>query len=279
MRAPAGLGTERRAKPAGRIQGEFRAPLLIQVRAPAGLGTERRAKPAGRIQGEFRAPLLIQVRAPAGGLGETLWVGTSTTSALSLGRVGPAPHTQHLLGPFAAIAQNSSLWSFSTVDSLANRQHSCRGSEELAIRKTARFQATPSYFTELRATPSYSELLSAIRIGSTKLPGNRRKLGTSSFELRATPSYSELPQATPSHSERLQEFLKLSERLLRVARAFRARKKLRRLPSYSEFELGAPKNSELLRGELHRTLSGNCPRRQPDRIRCVQELRATNLRA
>ena len=134
---------------------------------------------------------------------------TEETQGLSLGRVGPAPHTQHLLGPFAAIAQNSSLWSFSIVDSLANRQHSCRGSEELAIRKTARFQATPSYFAELRATsqnsellratPSYSELLrvggaqelratqsnsellSAIRIGSTKLPGNRKKLGTPNF--------------------------------------------------------------------------------------------------
>ena len=82
---------------------------------------------------------------------------------LSLGRVVPAPHTQHLLGPFEAIAQNSLLRSFSIVDSLANRQHSCRGSEELAIR----FQATPSYFAALRATPSggrprtpsYSELL------------------------------------------------------------------------------------------------------------------------
>ena len=65
--------------------------------------------------------------------------------ALSLGRVDPAPHTQHLLGPFEAIAQNSLLRSFSIVDSLANRQHSCRGSEELAIR----FQATPNYFAAL----------------------------------------------------------------------------------------------------------------------------------
>ena len=86
---------------------------------------------------------------------------------LSLGRVDPAPHTQHLLGPFAAIAQNSALWSFSIVGSLANRQHSCRGSEKLAIRKTARFQAAPSYSEllrvggaqELRATRSNSELL------------------------------------------------------------------------------------------------------------------------
>ncbi len=105
---------------------------------------------------------------------------------LSLGRVGPAPHTQHLLGPFAAIAQNSSLWSFSIVDSLANRQHSCRGSEELAIRKTARFQATPSYFAELRATPSYSELLRATPSG-----GRPR-----------TPSYSEQLRAAFSHSNR-----------------------------------------------------------------------------
>ena len=56
---------------------------------------------------------------------------------LSLGRVDPAPHTQHLLGPFAPIAQNSALWSFSIVDSLANRQHNCGGSEELAILETA----------------------------------------------------------------------------------------------------------------------------------------------
>ena len=94
---------------------------------------------------------------------------------LSLGRVDPAPHAQHLLGPFEAIAQNSSLRSFSIVDSLANRQHSCRGSEELAIRKTARFQATPSY----------SELL---RVGGAQ-------------ELRATPSYFEPLRATPSCSE------------------------------------------------------------------------------
>ena len=69
---------------------------------------------------------------------------TSTTSmvwgrlwSLSLGRVGPAPHTQHLLGPFAAIAQNSALWSLSIVDFGARRQHYCRGSEELAIPETA----------------------------------------------------------------------------------------------------------------------------------------------
>ena len=38
----AGLGTERQAKPAGRIKGDFRTPLLIQVRAPAGLGVRGR---------------------------------------------------------------------------------------------------------------------------------------------------------------------------------------------------------------------------------------------
>ena len=36
-----GRGTERRANPAGRIKGDFRAHHLIQVRASAGLGTER----------------------------------------------------------------------------------------------------------------------------------------------------------------------------------------------------------------------------------------------
>ena len=98
------------------------------------------------------------------------------TFLLSLGRVVPAPHTQHLLGPFAAIAQNSLLRSFSIVDSLGNRQHSCRGSEELAIRKTARFRATPSSYQhsellrvggaqELRAIPSYFEPLRAATRG------------------------------------------------------------------------------------------------------------------
>ena len=128
---------------------------------------------------------------------------------------------------------------------------------------------------ELRATPSNSELLSAIRIGRTKLPGNRRKLGTPSFELRATPSYSELLQATPSHSERLLEFSELSERLLRATRAFRARKKLRRPPSYSE--LGAPKNSELLRATQRaapNTFGKLSPRGQPDRIFSNSELGA-----
>ena len=98
---------------------------------------------------------------------------SSEAHVLSLGRVDPAPHTQHLLGPFAAIAQNSLLRSFSIVDSLANRQHSCRGSEELAIR----FQATPNYFAALRATPSggrprtpsYSEPLRAPQSSSKPL--------------------------------------------------------------------------------------------------------------
>ena len=163
--------------------------------------------------------------------------------ALSLGRVVPAPHTQHLLGPFAAIAQNSLLRSFSIVDSLANRQHSCRGSEELAIRKSARFQATPSYFAALRATPSggrprtpsYSEQLRAalshseLRIGSIKLPGNRRKLDTpsclnsehSESELGAAKN-SELFRAAPSYSERLLEPSELSEQLFKATRALRA---------------------------------------------------------
>ena len=150
---------------------------------------------------------------------------------LSLGSVDPAPHTEHLLGPFAAIAQNSSLRSFSIVDSLANRQHSCRGSEELAIRKTARFQATPSYSEllrvggaqELRATPSCSEPLRA-----TPSEG-RPRTPSYSEPLQATPSYSELLRATPSYSE-----------LLRATPSHS--KLLRATPSG-----GAPKNSELLR--------------------------------
>ena len=174
---------------------------------------------------------------------------------LSLGRVVPAPHTRHLLGLFAAMAQNSLLRSLSIVDSFAHKQHYCRGSEELAIRKSARFRATPSCFAGLRATssggrprtPSYSELLRAalshseLRTGSIKLPGNRRKLGTPSFfELRAlqtasewrprTPNYfaglpapksSKLFRATPSHSERLLELSKLSERRLTASRTLR----------------------------------------------------------
>ena len=124
--------------------------------------------------------------------------------SLSLGRVDPAPHTQHLLGPFEAIAQNSLLRSFSIVDSLANRQHSCRGSEELAIR----FQATPNYFAALRATPS----------------GGRPITPSYSELLQATPSYSELLRATPSHSERL----------LRATRTLRARIDFAGFPSYSE---------------------------------------------
>ena len=125
----------------------------------------------------------------------------SSTIFLSLRRVDPAPHTQHLLGPFEAIAQNSLLRSFSIVDSLANRQHSCRGSEELAIR----FQATPNYFAAIRATPS----------------GGRPRTPSYSELLRATPSSSELLQATPRHSEWLLELSELSQRLIRAARAVR----------------------------------------------------------
>ena len=87
-------------------------------------------------------------------------------------------------------------------------------------------------------------------------------------ELRATPSYSELLQATPSHSEWLLELSELSQRLIRATRAFRAlpaatraskaRKKLRRPPSYSE--LGAPKNSELLRATQSTPSSPSTPR-------------------
>ena len=174
-------------------------------------------------------------------------MGTSTTSALSLGRVDPAPHTEHLLGLFAAIAQNSVLWSFSIVESLANRQHSCRGSEELAIRKTARFP-TPSYSEllrvggtqELRATPSCSEPLRA-----TPSEGHPR---TPSYSepLQATPSYSEPLQATPSYSELLRATPSYSE-LLRVAPKTPSYfELLRATPSYSELLRVAPKNSELL---------------------------------
>ena len=85
------------------------------------------------------------------------------------------------------------------MDFLANRQHSCRGSEELAIPKTARFQATPSYSEwGTPATPSYSELL---QVGGAQ-------------ELRATPSYSELLRTTPSFSELLRVAPKNSEFLL-----------------------------------------------------------------
>ena len=114
------------------------------------------------------------------------------TFSLSLGRVDPAPHTQRLWRPFAAIAQNSLLRSLSIVDSFACKQHDCRRSEELAIRKSARFRATPSSYQhsellrvggaqELRATSQASELLRATRSGGAQ-------------ELRATQSQSELLQ-------------------------------------------------------------------------------------
>ena len=188
---------------------------------------------------------------------------------LSLGSVDPAPHTQHLLGPFEAIAQNSLLRSFSIVDSLANRQHSCRGSEELAIR----FQATPNYFAALRATPSggrprtpsYSELLQAIPSYSEPLRAATRALRALqaatynylSFHnsiYRRPPSHSALLRArgaqelraTPSHSERL----------LRATRALRARIDFAGLPSYSE---------------LLRVRGAQEPRATPS---CSQKLRA-----
>ena len=136
---------------------------------------------------------------------------------LSLGRVDPAPHTEHLLGPFAAIAQNSSLRSFSIVDSLANRQHSCRGSEELA---TKQLRATPSYSEwgapknsePLRAAPSHSELLRVRGAQELRATPSHFKL------LRATPSYSEPLQATPSYCELLRATPSYSE-LLRVGGA------------------------------------------------------------
>ena len=164
---------------------------------------------------------------------------------LSLGRVDPAPHTQHLLGPFEAIAQNSLLRSFSIVDSLANRQHSCRGSEELAIR----FQATPNYFAALRATPSggrprtpsYSELLQLLRA----TPSYSEPLRAATRALRALqaatynylsfhnsiyrrpPSHSELLRArgrprTPSYSEPLRAPQSSSKPLRVATRALRA---------------------------------------------------------
>ena len=133
------------------------------------------------------------------------------------------------------------------MDSLANRQHSCRGSEELAIRKTARFQATPSYSELLRVggaqeTPSYSELLRAtpsyselLRVGGAQ--ELRTTTRTHSFEstsvshcnihLSVHPRNSEWRPRTPSHSE-----------LLRAT------------PSYSDLLRVAPKNSELLYQEV-----------------------------
>ena len=126
------------------------------------------------------------------------------TCSLSLGRVVPAPHTRHLLGLFAAIAQNSLLRSFSIVDSLASRQHSCRGSEELAIRKTARFQATPNYSELLRVggaqelTSSCSELLRATPSGYSELL-ELSELEQTSQASGATPSQGR--PRTPSYSE------------------------------------------------------------------------------
>ena len=46
---------------------------------------------------------------------------------LSLGRVDPAPHTQHLQGLFAPSTQNSSLRRLSKVDSVGDRQYYCGG--------------------------------------------------------------------------------------------------------------------------------------------------------
>ena len=184
---------------------------------------------------------------------------------LSLGRVDPAPHTQHLLGPFEAIAQNSSLRSFSIVDSLANRQHSCRGSEELAIRKTARFQATPSNSEQLRATPSYSEwgapknseLLRATPSTPSGAQELRATTRTHSLShkcvtlqhtsnkptelLRAGPKHSELFRATPSCSQpfraskrEYQAPWKSQEAWYSQFSVLRTLQLLRATPSYSE---------------------------------------------
>ena len=108
----------------------------------------------------------------------------SIKSTVSLGRAVPALHTR-LLGLFAAMLrilhfEASQQWTLSP-----DRQHSCRGSEELAIRKTARFQATPNYSdlsqssNRLRRPP---ELLRAA-------PSQGRP---------RTPSYSEPIPASPS---------------------------------------------------------------------------------
>ena len=141
---------------------------------------------------------------------------------LSLGRVVPAPHTRHLLELFAAIAQNSLLRSLSIVD---RKQHYCRGSEELAIRKSA-LRATPNYPPSYSdwggrpRTPSYSELLRLILSCSEPLPEPLRALlqlsakrllrsepvsqsrierkPPSYFGLPRTPSYSESIRATPN---------------------------------------------------------------------------------
>ena len=102
--------TERRANPAGRIKGEFRAPLPIQVRVPVGLGTERPV-----------VSVWIQSHPPTDSrrnVGQILRDGSRQFRALSLGRVDPAPHTRHLQGLFAPSTQNSSLRSLSKVDSV-----------------------------------------------------------------------------------------------------------------------------------------------------------------
>ena len=99
------------------------------------------------------------------------------------------------------------------MDSFAHKQHHCRGSEELAIRKTARFRAfrdTPSDSERLRTAPripSYSELLQSTPSCYSKL----LELSEPHQALRGrpTPSYSKL---LPKHSELL----------LRATRALRA---------------------------------------------------------
>ena len=138
---------------------------------------------------------------------------------LSLGRVVPAPHTRHLLGLFAAIAQNSLLRSLSIVDFFARKQHYCRGSEELAIRKSARLRAEllrrpPSYSEwgapknseQFRATPSCSEPFRASN-RECQAPWKSQEAWYSQLlelrALQAAPSYSEWRPRTASYSERL----------------------------------------------------------------------------
>ena len=134
-RAPEDAGAVRRA-------GDGRHQCAPNHEGLAGPAARRRRRQSA--EGRLRHRQRSGRASHAGKRAELRASGATEAHPLSLGRIDPAPHTQHLLGPFAAIAQNSLLRSFSIVDSLANRQHSCRGSEELAIRKTARFQATPS---------------------------------------------------------------------------------------------------------------------------------------
>ena len=101
------------------------------------------------------------------------------TVRLSLGRVGPAPHTQHLLEPFAAITQNSS-WSFSIVDSLANRQPlSGEGVvSSYSVEATGLVSRHGSEFGTLMATQSCGlETVAQAILGALKSLQRRSKAG------------------------------------------------------------------------------------------------------